>query len=79
MQERIPPAARYGKYLLFVPFVLLTALGVSVMGVEGAAVLGLVCLLLAFACLAILLEKCCKHIAGDTITAVTQMLNENKR
>ena len=78
MQERIPPAARYGKYLLFVPFILLTALGVSVMGVEEAAVLGLICLLLAFACLAILIEKCCKHIASDTITAVSQMLDDKR-
>lgn len=78
MQERIPPAARYVKYLLFVPFILLTALGVSVMRVEEAAVLGLVCLLLAFACLAILLEKCCRHIASDTIGAVSQILEEKK-
>jgi hypothetical protein len=78
MQERIPPSARYGKYLLFVPFILLTALGVSVMGVEQAAVLGLVCLLLAFSCLAILLEKCCRHIANDTISAVSQILEDKK-
>ncbi len=78
MQERIAPAARYGKYLLFVPFILLSALGISVMRVEEAAFLGLVCLFLAFACLAILLERCCRHITSDTINAVSQILDDKK-